>query len=143
MSTTMKGFVVKGDTASLEEMPVPTPKPGACLVRVLIAGICNTDLEIMKGYMGFAGIVGHEFVGVVESAPPGHEALVGKRVVGEINLICRDTANCKTCAFGFDSYNRDEGECARACVAPLGYQKPGTIATCVHGVSGVREGPQG
>lgn len=102
MSTTMKGFVVKGDTASLEEMPVPTPKPGECLVRVLIAGICNTDLEIMKGYMGFAGIVGHEFVGVVESAPPGHEALVGKRVVGEINLICRDTANCKTCAFGFD-----------------------------------------
>ena len=99
---TMKAFVVKGDEAALEEMAVPSPKGSDCLVRVLIAGICNTDLEIMKGYMGFAGVVGHEFVGVVEKAPAGHEALVGKRVVGEINLICRDVANCKTCAFGMD-----------------------------------------
>ena len=48
------------------------------MVRVLIAAVCNTDLEIMKGYMGFAGVVGHEFVGIVESAPAGQEALVGK-----------------------------------------------------------------
>ena len=48
--------------------------------------------------MGFAGVVGHEFVGVVESAPAGHEALVGKRVVGDINLVCGDTSNCFTCS---------------------------------------------
>lgn len=52
--------------------------------------------------MGFAGVVGHEFVGVVESAPAGHEALVGKRVVGDINLVCGDTSNCFTCACGYD-----------------------------------------
>eukprot|EP00908_Phaeocystis_cordata_P016766 Transcript_28082.p1 GENE.Transcript_28082~~Transcript_28082.p1 ORF type:complete len:291 (-),score=141.22 Transcript_28082:220-1092(-) len=52
--------------------------------------------------MGFTGVVGHEFVGVVESAPAGHEALVGKRVVGDINLVCGDTSNCFTCACGYD-----------------------------------------
>ena len=50
--------------------------------------------------VGFAGIVGHEFVGIVETAPPGHESLLGKRVVGDINLICRDTGACYTCACG-------------------------------------------
>eukprot|EP00929_Paragymnodinium_shiwhaense_P044559 TRINITY_DN22841_c0_g1_i1.p1 TRINITY_DN22841_c0_g1~~TRINITY_DN22841_c0_g1_i1.p1 ORF type:complete len:338 (-),score=51.22 TRINITY_DN22841_c0_g1_i1:155-1168(-) len=93
----MPCFVVSGDTASIQEKPKPTPGPEECLVRVLIAGVCNTDLEIMKGYMGFAGVVGHEFVGVCETAPAGHEALVGKRVVGEINLACR-ASSCGTCA---------------------------------------------
>mmetsp|Transcript_21704 Transcript_21704/g.67977 ORF Transcript_21704/g.67977 Transcript_21704/m.67977 type:complete len:348 (-) Transcript_21704:6-1049(-) len=93
----MKAFVVEGSRASVEERAVPRPGPGEALVRVLIAGICNTDLEIMKGYMGFAGIVGHEFVGVCEEAPAGYEALAKKRVVGEINLACRD---CETCAGG-------------------------------------------
>lgn len=51
-------------------------------VRVLIAGVCNTDLEILKGYMGFTGVLGHEFVGVCEKTPKGSEHLVGKRVVG-------------------------------------------------------------
>ena len=50
--------------------------------------------------MGFAGVVGHEFVGVCESAPPGHEALVGKRVVGDINLVCGDAVGCFTCGCG-------------------------------------------
>jgi len=76
---------------------LPSPAAGEALVRVLIAGICNTDLEIMKGYMGFAGVVGHEFVGLCEIAPAGHEHLVGRRVVGEINLACRQSS-CFTCA---------------------------------------------
>jgi len=101
MSQSQQGFVVAGSAASLQAIPVPTPKEGEAVVRVLIAGVCNTDLEIMKGYMGFAGVVGHEFVGVCESAPPGHEALVGKRVVGDINLVCGDAVGCFTCGCGF------------------------------------------
>jgi threonine dehydrogenase-like Zn-dependent dehydrogenase len=99
---TMKAFVVKGDTAELQDVAVPSPGAGECVVRVLIAGVCNTDLEIMKGYMGFAGIVGHEFVGVCEQAAAGHEHLVGKRVVGEINLACSRCDVCSTCAGGGD-----------------------------------------
>jgi threonine dehydrogenase-like Zn-dependent dehydrogenase len=66
--------------------------PGECHVRVLLAGICSTDLEITKGYMGFAGIPGHEFVGVVERSDDS--AWIGKRVVGEINASCGDCCFC-------------------------------------------------
>ena len=73
----------------------PIPGPDECYVKVLIAGVCNTDLEIMKGYMGFEGVVGHEFVGLCESAPHSHQHLVGKRVVGEINLACTTCGVCE------------------------------------------------
>ena len=63
----------------------PTPARNEALVRVLLAGICNTDLELLKGYMSFSGIPGHEFVGLVEAAPEAPE-LVGKRVVADINI---------------------------------------------------------
>lgn len=92
----MRGFVVDGDSASLVQVAKPSPREGEALVRVLIAGICNTDLEIMKGYMGFAGVVGHEFVGVCLSAPAGFEHLVKQRVVGEINLACGACGTCET-----------------------------------------------
>ncbi len=62
------------------------------LVRVHLSGICNTDLEIAKGYAGFSGTIGHEFVGVVEEAPDN--AMVGQRVVGEINAGCGTCALC-------------------------------------------------
>jgi len=65
-------------------------------VRVLRAGVCNTDLELLKGYYPYAGIPGHEFVGRVEAAP-GAEAWIGKRVVGEINAVCGE---CPTCRAG-------------------------------------------
>lgn len=68
---------------------------GESLVRVLLAGICNTDIEITRGYAGFSGIPGHEFVGVVEEAPEA--GLVGQRVVGEINAGC---GTCALCAQG-------------------------------------------
>ncbi|MDA0739996.1 MAG: alcohol dehydrogenase catalytic domain-containing protein [Nitrospirae bacterium] len=72
----------------------PTPPPGEALIRVHQAGVCATDLQLVKGYMGFQGILGHEFVGTVEQAA-GHEYLSGKRVVGEINAACRTCATCQ------------------------------------------------
>ncbi len=73
--------------------PMPAPPKGEALVRVLQAGICNTDLELYKGSMKFRGVPGHEFVGVVEQAV-GREELVGRRVAGEINAAC---GVCQTC----------------------------------------------
>ncbi len=71
----------------------PRPPAGEALVRVAKAGICATDLELVKGYAGFEGILGHEFVGVVEAA--GDAAWVGRRVVGSINAGC---GRCRECA---------------------------------------------
>src|SRR5215211_9468627 len=70
-------------------------KRDEALVRVLLSGICNTDLEIARGYAGFNGTIGHEFVGVVEESTD--RALVGRRVVGEINAGC---GNCDLCRAG-------------------------------------------
>jgi threonine dehydrogenase-like Zn-dependent dehydrogenase len=75
------------------------------LVRVLLSGICNTDLEIARGYAGFKGTLGHEFVGVVEESP--EDKLLGKRVVGEINAGCGE---CELCAAG------DPRHCAKRTV---------------------------
>lgn len=72
----------------------PSLRDGTALVRVRLAGICSTDLQIFKGYMAFAGVPGHEFVGEVSEGPI---ELVGKRVVGEINFAC---GTCDTCHKG-------------------------------------------
>jgi len=80
------------------EHPEPEPLPEHVLVRVSLAGVCNTDLELAKGYMGFRGILGHEFVGRVASGP---EEWRGRRVVGEINFACR---RCPTCARGLERH---------------------------------------
>jgi threonine dehydrogenase-like Zn-dependent dehydrogenase len=77
----------------VEDYPTPGPPPGEALIRVNVAGVCNTDLELVKGYHQFRGVPGHEFVGVVERAP-GAEAWEGRRVVGEINAAC---GTCPTC----------------------------------------------
>jgi threonine dehydrogenase-like Zn-dependent dehydrogenase len=76
---------------SVRRVPAPEPPAGEALVRVLRAGICNTDLELIAGYYPFRGILGHEFVGRVEA---GSQALVGQRVVGEINAVCRRCPEC-------------------------------------------------
>jgi threonine dehydrogenase-like Zn-dependent dehydrogenase len=73
----------------------PQPSPGEVRIRTVLAGICNTDLEIVRGYASFHGVLGHEFVGVVDQAED--LALVGQRVVGEINASCR---LCPTCRDG-------------------------------------------
>lgn len=75
----------------------PIPKEGEALIKVNLAGICNTDYEITKGYMGYVGILGHEFVGVVEEVNGEDKSLVGKRVVAEISYGC-DDPNCEWCA---------------------------------------------
>jgi len=76
----------------IDDAPVPSVQ-GEALVRVRYAGICNTDLEITRGYGGFTGIPGHEFVGVV--AQSDNPNLIGKRVVGEINAGCGRCAECQ------------------------------------------------
>ena len=76
----------------LRDVPPPEPKSGEALIRLILAGICNTDLELQRGYYGFSGIPGHEFVGEVLAAE--NPALVGRRVVGDINLPC---GTCEWC----------------------------------------------
>jgi threonine dehydrogenase-like Zn-dependent dehydrogenase len=85
-----------GALRARRDLPRPEPAPGEARVRVILAGICGTDLELLRGYYPFAGVPGHEFVGVVEEAP-GHEAWRGRRVVGEINAAC---GACDDCAAG-------------------------------------------
>ncbi|MDY6795358.1 MAG: alcohol dehydrogenase catalytic domain-containing protein [Actinomycetota bacterium] len=91
----MLGLYFNGELQLRDDLPVPEPGPGEALVKVMAAGICHTDLEIVKGYMGFVGILGHEFVGLVEQADDPE--LVGKRVVGEINCPC---GVCPMCVEG-------------------------------------------
>ncbi len=93
----MKALLVASPgTLSLQDIPVPA-RAGECLIRVRFAGICGTDLQILEGYAGFTGVPGHEFVGTVEAAPDDEAALVGKRVVGEINAGC---GVCRWCRQG-------------------------------------------
>lgn len=91
----MKALRVENQELLLADIPVPNGS-GEALVRVLKSGICNTDIEIANGYAGFEGTIGHEFVGLVEESA-GRPGLVGKRVVGEINVGC---GICTLCAGG-------------------------------------------
>ncbi|HKR01814.1 MAG TPA: alcohol dehydrogenase catalytic domain-containing protein [Pyrinomonadaceae bacterium] len=84
----------EGGELAVAETAKPPGAHGEAVVRVTLSGICNTDLEIMRGYAGFQGTIGHEFVGVVESAPV--ESLIGRRVVGEINAGCGRCSLCLT-----------------------------------------------
>lgn len=76
-----------------QDYPMPAPKEGEALVKVSCAGICATDLEITKGYMGFSGVPGHEFTGVVEEC--FDDRFEGRRVTGEINLWCGKCDYCR------------------------------------------------
>ena len=77
----------------------PVPAQGEALIKVKMAGICNTDFEITKGYMGYKGVLGHEFVGVVEDVNGEDKSLVGKRVVAEISYGCHKPT-CEWCNQG-------------------------------------------
>jgi len=90
----MKALRVEKKGVAVREIEMPRREDEA-LVRVIVSGICNTDLEIARGYAGFLGTIGHEFVGVVEQAPDA--MLVGQRVVGEINAGC---GKCTMCLAG-------------------------------------------
>src|SRR3979490_1754815 len=89
----MKSVHLEDGHVEVREIAIPPRLPGFALLRMLCAGICNTDLELQRGYYGFAGIPGHEFVAeVVEWDSP---QWVGRRVVGEINLACGKCDWCK------------------------------------------------
>lgn len=97
----MKALVFASGRAAVLDRPLPRPRPGFARVRVLLSGICNTDLELKRGYHGFTGIPGHEFVGVVEGPAGSPEA--GRRVVGEINIGC---GRCPECRAGLSRHCR-------------------------------------
>lgn len=90
----MRALCIDGQLEYRPDAPEPAPPPGEALIRTRLAGICNTDLEIVRGYMDFNGVLGHEFVGEVVRADDAPE-LVGQRVVGEINAYCGECATCR------------------------------------------------
>jgi alcohol dehydrogenase len=98
----MKSLVIDADRHNsdapgdvhVEQRDIET-RAGECRIAVMVAGICGTDLQILRGYAGFSGVPGHEFVGVVETAPDGDRHWIGQRVVGEINVGCGDCDWCK------------------------------------------------
>lgn len=101
----MQALVFDGQTPRLAPRHAdPRPGPGEVLIRPLRLGVCATDLEICKGYMGFTGVLGHEFVGVVEDAA-GRDGKkwIGKRVVGNINCVC---GKCDMCRAGLREHCR-------------------------------------
>lgn len=91
----MKAVVFDNELKLDNNYAKPTPKEGEVLIKTIMTGICNTDLEITKGYMGYKGVLGHEFVGeVVEVGSKKDENWLNKRVVGEINCGCNHDEWC-------------------------------------------------
>lgn len=97
----MRALVYNQSLSFQPRHPEPGAALGDCLLKVRQAGICATDLEIVRGYMGFKGVLGHEFVADVVEAPD--KALIGKRVVGEINAVC---GKCDLCLAGLSTHCR-------------------------------------
>jgi threonine dehydrogenase-like Zn-dependent dehydrogenase len=89
----MVSIYLEAGRVETRQTPQPQRPAGFALIRVILGGICNTDLELRRGYYGFAGVPGHEFVGEVVAADS--RELVGKRVVGEINLACGTCSRCR------------------------------------------------
>lgn len=98
----MKALVFDNELKLDNNFPIPIVKDNEVLIKTSMVGICNTDYEITKGYMGYKGILGHEFVGtVVKTGSNVDKNLINKRVVGEINLACND---CEYCAKGLQRH---------------------------------------
>ena len=93
----MKAVVFDKELMLKTDYPKPIPQKGEALIRVSLAGICNTDFEITKGYMGYKGILGHEAIGIVEEVNGEDKHLIGKRVVAEISYGC-EKPDCHWCA---------------------------------------------
>ncbi|HYG77105.1 MAG TPA: alcohol dehydrogenase catalytic domain-containing protein [Planctomycetota bacterium] len=115
----MKALVVEpAGTLQLKEVPLPPLAKGECRIAVKQVGICRTDLELVKGYMNFTGIPGHEFTGRVVEGP---DRLINRRVVGEINAAC---GKCPTCRGGLGRH------CPERTVLGI-YKRPGAFAQFV------------
>jgi alcohol dehydrogenase len=89
----MRAVHLANGQLSVRDVPVPERPPGFALLKLVVGGICNTDLELQRGYYGFSGTPGHEFVAEVADADT--RSLIGSRVVGEINLNCRHCDWCR------------------------------------------------
>ena len=111
----MKALIIDSSGLNLRDIQPPPLASGDCRVAVRLTGICRTDLELAKGYMGFSGTPGHEFVGTVAF---GEDRLVGRRVVGEINAAC---GNCAACRAGLGRH------CANRTVLGI-FKRPGAFA---------------
>ena len=85
----MQALVLNSSLTYRQDLPKPEISGDEALIRLSLAGICATDLELVKGYAGFTGILGHEFVGVVAAVgQEKHRCWLGRRVVGSINMGC-------------------------------------------------------
>lgn len=84
----MRGLWIENGLRLRTDLPEPAAPAGEALIRVRLSGVCNTDLELTRGYQGFRGVPGHEFVGEVVAAPADSGFAGGERVVGEINAGC-------------------------------------------------------
>jgi len=98
----MRAVLYRGRLRLATDRKIPVPPPEWALIRVHTAGICQTDLELMKGYMDFTGVLGHEFVGTVAAA--GDPRWQGQRVVGDINAAC---GHCNACRSGLGRHCPD------------------------------------
>ena len=88
----MRALILDGQLRVADDLSVPQPQSDQALLKIYKAGICNTDLELLAGYRGFSGILGHEFVAEVIKGP---KDLIGHRVVGEINVVCGECEFCR------------------------------------------------
>ena len=96
----MKALWLENQTVTYrDDVSMPAPQVGEALIRMRLAGICSTDLEMVRGYYPFTGVLGHEFIGEVVEAPD--PAWVGTRVVGGISIVC---GQCRHCRAGRSSH---------------------------------------
>src|SRR4051812_5592550 len=98
----MRALTFTNSLAFSAKHPEPPQSEGDTLIKISQAGICATDLEIVKGYMGFQGVLGHEFVGEVVDSP--RKELLKQRVAGEINIVC---GRCDLCLAGLSTHCRN------------------------------------
>lgn len=98
----MRALIFDNTLSLNARQPEPPTAEGDTLLKVRQAGICATDLEICRGYMGYRGVLGHEFVADVVASPD--RSLVGKRVCGEINIVC---GRCDLCMAGLSTHCRN------------------------------------
>jgi threonine dehydrogenase-like Zn-dependent dehydrogenase len=97
----MRALIIDRELRLANDLPIPQPRKDQALLKIRRAGICNTDLELLAGYRDFSGILGHEFVAEVIEGPAN---LLGRRVVGEINVVCGE---CEFCRSGVPSQCRN------------------------------------